>query len=120
MGIKASDDLFQLVRSMTAAERRAFRLLSERHSRQDGNNYLLLFDALVDQSHYDENELREKFEGKAFLKNLSEAKSYLYDAILAGLRFTRGPESAETELREMLDHLEIMHAKGLPAQAEKL
>ena len=120
MGIKASDDLFQLVRSMTAAERRAFRLLSERHSRQDGNNYLLLFDARVDHSHYDENELREKFEGKAFLKNLSEAKSYLYDAILAGLRFTRGPESAETELREMLDHLEILHAKGLPAQAEKL
>jgi hypothetical protein len=120
MGIKASDDLFQLIRSMTAAEKRAFRLLSERHSRKDGNNYLLLFDAIAAQTLYDELEIRQKFLGKSFLNNLSEAKSYLYEAILRGLRFTRGPESAETELREMLDHLEILHAKGLQAQAEKL
>ncbi|HEX2899704.1 MAG TPA: hypothetical protein VHS96_08300, partial [Bacteroidia bacterium] len=119
MGIKASDDLFQLVRSLTAAEKRSFRLLSERHSRQDGNNYLLLFDAIAEQEVYDEAALRKKFEGRAFLNNLSEAKAYLYLAILRGLRFTRGPESAETELREILDHLEILHAKGLRVQAER-
>jgi hypothetical protein len=120
MGIKASDDLFQLIRSMTAAEKRAFRLLSERHSRQDGNNYLLLFEAVAEQTTYDETLIRKQFQGKAFLNNLSEAKSYLYQAILRALRFTRGPESAETELRELLDHLEILHTKGLTAQAEKI
>jgi hypothetical protein len=119
MGVKASDDLFQLIRSLTAAEKRAFRLLSERHTRQDGNNYLLLFDAIAAQETYDEAALRQAFAGKAFLNNLSEAKAYLYRTLLRSLRFTRGPESPETELREMLDHLEILHAKGLGEQAER-
>lgn len=119
MGIKASDDLFQLIHSLHPSEKRAFKLLSARHSRAGGNNYLLLFDAIAAQAEYDEAALREAFAGKAFLNNLSEAKAYLYRTVLRCLRFTKGPESPETELREILDHLEILHAKGLNEQAER-
>lgn len=119
MGAKSSEDLFLLIKSMSAAEKRAFRLLSERYARTDGSTYLQLFDAIGAQEVYDEGAIRKQFAGRAFLNNLSEAKSYLYSAILRGLRFARGPESPETELREILDHLEILHAKGLHAQAEK-
>ena len=119
MGIKASDDLFQLIHSLTASEKRAFKLLSDRHSRQGGNNYLLLFEAIAAQEKYDEAAIRTQFEGKAFVRNLAEAKSYLYKTLLRSLRFSKGPFSSETELREMLDHLEILHAKGLGSQAER-
>jgi hypothetical protein len=119
MGIKASDDLFQLVKAMSPAEKRAFRLLSERHARQDGNNYLLLLDAIAAQATYDEAALRKQLEGKAMLNNLAEAKSYLYHSILRSMRFSKGAESPETELREVLDHLELLHGKGLIDQAER-
>lgn len=119
MGTKASDDLFQLITSLSASEKRAFKLLSERHSRQGGNNYLLLFDAIAAQPTYDEAAIKAQFKHKAFTKNLAEAKSYLYKTLLRSLRFSKGPGSPETELREMLDHLEILHAKGLGNQAEK-
>lgn len=119
MGIKASDDLFQLIKSLSPSEKRAFRLISERHSRENGNNYLRLFDAISQQEEYDEAEIRRQFEGKAFIRNLAEAKSYLYKTLLRVLRFSKGPSSPETELREMLDHLEILNSKGLFEQAKK-
>jgi hypothetical protein len=119
MGIKASDDLYQLIQAMSAAEKRAFKLLSERHARQSGNNYLLLFEAIAAQKAYDEAALRRQFAGMAFLNNLAEAKSYLYQSLLRSMRFSRGAESPETELREVLDHLELLHEKGLIEQAER-
>ncbi|MFN8397057.1 MAG: hypothetical protein U0176_20705 [Bacteroidia bacterium] len=119
MGIKVSEDLFQLIRSMSPAEKRAFKLLSERHERQSGNNYIQLFDAIAAQESFDEEALRQQFAGRAFLRNFSEAKAYLYRILLRSLRFSQGPDAPETELREMLDHLEILHAKGLSSQAEK-
>jgi hypothetical protein len=119
MGIKASDDLFQLIQAMSAADKRAFRLLSERHARQDGNNYLQLFDAIAAQTQHDEAQLRQQFAGKPFLRNFSEAKAYLYRSLLRSMRFSRGPESPETELREVLDHLELLFDKGLYEQAER-
>jgi hypothetical protein len=119
MGIKASEDLHQLIRTMNPAEKRAFRLLSERHERSGGNNYLALFDAIAAQEQYDEQALRRQFAGAAFLKNFSEAKAYLYRSLLHGMRFSRGLDSPETELREVLDHLELLFEKGLFEQAER-
>lgn len=119
MGSKANDDLFQLIQSLSPSEKRAFKLLSERHSRKGGNNYLRLFDAIAAQENYDEQSIKAQFKKEAFTKNLSEAKSYLYKTLLRSLRFSKGPDSPETELREMLDHLEILHSKGLGEQAER-
>ncbi len=119
MGIKANDDLFRLIKALSPAEKRAFKLLSERYARQEGSNYLQLLDAIGEMEHYDEAILRQRFLGKALLNNLSEAKGYLYRSLLRSLRFSQGPESPETELREVLDHLEILHGKGLYEQAER-
>lgn len=119
MGIKASDDLFQLIKAMQPGERRAFRLLSERYAKAGGNNYLALYEAIAAQTTYDEAALRRQFAGAAFLRNLSEAKGYLYRSLLRCLRYSKGPESPETELREVLDHLEILFGKGLMEQAER-
>lgn len=117
--MNTSNDLFILVKSLSATEKRLFTQYAQRSGKGEGRNYLRLFGAISSQSEYDEAVLKREFEGEAFVRNFSVAKAYLYDMLLHCLRQIRKGRSVEMELRESLDEIELLYRRGLRSQAAK-
>jgi len=115
-----SNELFLLVQSLGKAEKRQFRRYAERSNPKSSNNYVRLFDAISQQEEYDEAAIKKRFEGEKFIRNFSVAKAYLYDTLLQSLRSGRQAASEEMELRRALDHIELLHQRGLSGQARKI
>jgi hypothetical protein len=111
--MKASADLFDLIKSLTKSEKRFFKLFA---GLQEGEkNYLRLFDAIDRQSDYDEDGLREELN----LRHISFEKNYLYKLILKSLRNFHTDSSIRAQLADALWGIEILHSKGLYKQCEK-
>ncbi len=82
--MKRPEDLLLLIRSLTPAEKRYFKLHAKAHvTDKYKNHYEKLFDALnYWEADYDEAAFKRKHRAKAFTKNLPEHKQYLYDVIV--------------------------------------
>ncbi len=116
--MKYSDDLFQLIKSLSRPERRYFRLFASRYSGK--KKYMQLFDAIDRQEVYNEEQLRVEFEGDSFANQFHVAKNYLYKLILRSLRGFYAQSSLRARLQEMLREIEILYERGLFKQAQKL
>ena len=109
---KKSDDLFQLIKSLTPNEKRYFKL----SRKQDGEtNYMRLFDAIdtMDDDEYVEEVIREKFEGEQFLSNLHTLKHHLYSLVLKSLRNSKEENFIESQLYNLLSEAAILQERGL-------
>jgi len=112
---KRTDDLFQLIKSLSKNERRYFRLFS---GLQEGEkNYLELFDAMNKLGDYDEKQFAQKNKSAGFLKNLAWRKHHLYDTILSALEVYH--KSADSEIYSLLHRAEILYEKTLYRQSLK-
>ncbi len=113
---KRSDDLFQLVKSLSKNEKRYFRLFS---GLQEGDkNYLELFDAMDRLGDYDEKVFTQKHKGASFLKNLAWRKHHLYDTILSSLELYH--KSPDSELYSLMHRAEVLFEKTLYRQSLKI
>ncbi|MBE2257019.1 MAG: hypothetical protein IAE65_12560 [Ignavibacteria bacterium] len=88
--MKPTEDLFELINSLTKSEKRYFRIYSTLLSgkRKQEMNYLKLFNEIEKQCKtgiYDEKKIKEKFKGNNFIKQLTFTKNYLYNLILKSL-----------------------------------
>lgn len=120
--MKNSDDLYQLIASLTKAEKRYFKLSA---SIQSGDkSYLKLFDAIDKQINrrsqaYDEDKLESELKGEKMLKYLPVAKHYLYNLILKTLRTYKVETNSEKYYRGLLDDIKFLIEKGLYHAAKK-
>lgn len=105
------EQLFCLIKSLTKAEKRYFRLFASVNS--SDANYILLFDAIDSQNIYDEKAIKEKFKEKNFTKQLHVTKNYLNKLILKSLRNYHSKISVDAELKELLREVEILYRKEL-------
>jgi hypothetical protein len=117
----ASDELFQLIQSLSKSEKRYFRLFA---SMQKGEkNYLRIFDAIEKQSvsggEYNENSIRKKFEKEHFIKHFPSEKNYLYNLILKILDLYQAENNGEIRISRLLNYANILSGKGLYAQSKK-
>ncbi|MBK7253109.1 MAG: hypothetical protein IPI04_04105 [Ignavibacteria bacterium] len=89
--MKSSDEIFQLIKSMSDKEKRFFRKKYILFISDDDNNYLKLFDEISKQTDtnedYDEKKVKEGSYSGKFIKNLSFHKNYLYNTLLNSLAF---------------------------------
>lgn len=113
-----SDDLFQLIHSLTRQEKRYFKLYASRHALNGENKYVALFDAIEKQAEYDEAAIKQQFEKETFIKQLHVAKNYLYQNILNSLRHFHESRS-EDKFYLLMKHAELLFNKGLYQQSEK-
>ncbi len=114
-----STDLFKLIKSLTKQEKRYFKLQASRHVIGKENRYLQLFNAIDAQSEYDEEQIRKKFAGATFIKQLHVAKNYLYRLILSTLR-QYGERNLEDDFPLQMRNVQILHDKGLFHQSNKI
>lgn len=117
--MKSSDDLFQLIGTLSRSEKGYFKKYTTRHVIGEGNNYIRLFDAISSQQEYDQDELKKMFEGETFIKHLPSEKHYLYQLLLRALSEYHAGATADMQLRELMQVTGILYEKGLYRQCLK-
>lgn len=115
-----SEELFKLIHSLSQSEKRFFKIYASRHVIGEQNNYVLLFDEIVKQKSYDEEAIRIKFHGQAFMRRFPAVKNYLHQLIITSMRSYHSGSTVDIELKEMLIDLEFLYQKGLYKQCLKL
>jgi|GEM_PF-1504538 len=117
--MKPTSDLFELIHSLSGAEKRYFKITSGRHVIGESNRYVKLFDLLLNQREYDETAVKQRLPGKTSTSFSSE-KHYLYQAVLRSLCEFHSGRSALYRLHEQLNAIEILYDRGLSAQCARL
>jgi len=112
------DELARLIKSLTKAEKRYFKMFTDIQSGEKG--YLKLFDAVEKLGDYDDEAIRKMFEGEDFIKRLPAVKNYLYTQILKSLRIMHSGETVDSELKEMIEEVSVLYEKRLYKQCNKI
>ncbi len=119
MPISNSQYLFKLVKSLTKADKRNFKLYAKRVQSDDNLKFIQLFDVLDKMPSLDEAKIIEKMDGieKGQLSNL---KRHLYKQLLTSLRLINIGRIKSIEVREHIDFANVLYSKGLFHQSLKL
>jgi len=102
--------VFELVKSLSKNEKGYFKKYSQKYIQEDGNNCILLFDAIDKQEQYDEKEIKNKFATKKFVTQLHVTKIYLYELVLKSLE---AYHNEHYSMRGKLYQIELLFDKGL-------
>jgi hypothetical protein len=114
--MKSRDDLFQIIASLTRAEKRYFKIYAGRHVIGGQNRYVKLFDLIDRQAEYDHDKLRKSYKGD----NLSSDKNYLKKLLLKSMRAFRDGGHVRTRLQEFLEEAHFLKEKGLYDQCLRM
>lgn len=115
--MKPSNELFDLIKSLSKSEKRFFKLSS---SLQSGSkNYLKIFDAVDKQKTYDEESIKNQFRKETFIKHFPSEKNHLYKLILKSLRSYHADNSISSILKQELKNVEILYKKALFRECNK-
>lgn len=120
MANSSKDQLFSLIKSLSKAEKRNFKLYVHRfEGAGESRKYIQLFDALDKMPEYDEEGMFKRLPHiqKQHLANL---KRHLYKQILISLRLIFIQKNIDIEIREQIDFARILYGKGMYMQALKL
>lgn len=115
MGINRQEAVFELVRGMSKAEKRNFRLYATRSAANQEAKFLALFDALDALEEYDEAKVLKKSGIRK--EQLPNMKSYLYRQILVSVRLLNVQHIGVMEIHEMIDFARILYDKSMFRQA---
>jgi hypothetical protein len=112
--MKPSEDLFDLIQSMSPAERRHFKLNAKRYSAvEQEKRYVLMFNAIASQETYDENALRQMLSHEIPKKSFTSWKRHLLDYVEATIReFHAGKHGTEVVYEKLRD-ADLMYRRGL-------
>ncbi len=119
MPISTTDQLFNLVKSLSKAEKRNFKLYAKRTQQSNDVKFIKLFDILDHMDSYNEELVFKKFRGTSKGK-LSNLKRHLYSQLLSSLRLIHINKNIDIQIREQIDFARILYGKGLYMQSLKL
>ncbi|MEN0004809.1 MAG: hypothetical protein AAF798_11720 [Bacteroidota bacterium] len=111
-----TDDLIQLIKSLSRAEKRHFRLFVKRNQASNDILFLQLFDVLDKSGMYDEQLILKKLPAVK-KRQLSNLKAHLYKQLLISLRLLNKNHNEDIQIREMVDYAKVLYNKGLYRQA---
>lgn len=116
---KNIDTLFQLIKSLTKAEKRYFKLHVTKQKAGEETKFLKLFDLIDKQKEYNEAKILEK-ETSIKSQQLSNLKAHLYRQILQNLRNLNTDEDIDLKVHELIDFATILYNKCLYDQCVKM
>lgn len=117
---KSQDHLHRLIRSMTRAEKRYFKLFIGRHAPEGASHQQLLFDAIARMETYDEAGLLLRFTAEAFTHRFAVTKRRLYESVLRALDAFHAESSVDVRLYRLLHQVEILYQRALYTDAMKM
>ncbi len=104
--MKPSNELFDLIQSLTKSEKRFFKLHSALQSGE--KNYLRIFDAVDKQKAYDEEAIKKQFAKETFIRHFPSEKNHLYKLVLKALRAYHAESSVTGVLKQHINNIEIL------------
>ncbi len=111
------EPLFGLIKSLTKAEKRNFKLYATRQG--DANaKFIVLFDAIEAMDVYDEDKLAKHC--GISKRQMANIKTHLYRQILVSVRLIEVSHSRLMQLREQIDFARILYDKGLHNQCLRI
>ena len=119
MPISTTDQLFNLVKSLSKAEKRNFKLYARRTQQTSEARFVRLFDVLDKMEDYDEAVIYKRF-NRLSKGQLSNLKRHLYSQILGSLRLIHIQRTIDIQIHEQIDFAHILYGKGLYMQSLKL
>lgn len=99
--------LFDLIHSLTKAEKRSFKLYARRSGDTTSAKFVRLFDIMERMTHYDEVAILKKL-GSVNKAQFSNQKAHLYTQLLASLRQSYLNHDIDIQLREQLDYIRLL------------
>lgn len=115
---KEKEYLFILIKSLSQAEKRSFKLYAKRFDSNENAKFLKLFDIMDKLEVYDEQVILKK--SPVSKKQLANMKAHLYKQVLISLRLIYADQNVELQLNEQIDFAWILYNKGLYKQSLKL
>lgn len=115
MSKQLSYQLVELIRRLSKAEKRHFKLYVNRNSAESEPFIVKLFDLLDRQKAPDDEAIVKKFphlKGNA----LSNHRTHLYEQLLSSLRLLHNGDP-KIRIKELISFAEVLHAKGLYQQS---
>lgn len=113
----STEYLVELIKSLTKAEKRSFKLYATRNtSNQDALKFLRLFDFIDKTAHYSDALALVRITDIKKIQ-LSNIKAHLYKQLLTSLRLQNTTKIIEIEVRELLDFAVVLYNKGFYHQA---
>jgi hypothetical protein len=115
-----SSNLFDIIHSLTASEKRYFKVFSSTHGSK--SNYEKLFDAYLElpaNEPYDEIAFKKKLARKKWKINLAWEKKFLEDMLMKAMRAYNAEKSAEGTLNDIIANVNFLYNKGLINAASK-
>ncbi len=114
----ASDELFQLVHSLSSSEKRHYMIRSKRNVSDRAQAKEIIYSAIEDQQTYNEAAIKAKLKRKD-LASFPAVKKELYEDIVDSLRVYHAKRTPASELNALMENAYLLFHKGLFAAAEK-
>jgi hypothetical protein len=115
--MKPTNQLFDIIKSLTPEEEKKFILLSS--LQQGEKNYIKLYNFIQKQDSYDEDVVKSHFKNEIFVQHFASEKNQLLHHILKSLRFHRQETSASAKIDEEIKNIQLLFNKSLYKQARK-
>jgi len=115
MSKPTNNTLHVLVKSLSKAEKRHFRLYAKRNFGDKQAKFLELFDLLDKQETFDHEKIRKRF-SKTSISALSNLKAHLHEQLLISLRLLHHNDSS-VRIHELLSFANVLYSKGLYLQS---
>ena len=115
MDTTVKNQLWRLVKSLTKAEKRNFKLFSTRAAATTDSKFIQLFDLYARAEVLDDAAVMKRLKIKSGA--YSNLKRHLYGQILTSLRLIYINKEIDIELREQIDFSHILYGKGLVLDA---
>ncbi len=113
-----TENLFSLIKSLSASEKRQFSLYVGRIGVNADSKFLNLYKVISKQKKYDEEEILSST--RISKQQLSNVKAHLYKQLLISLRLNPAHQDIPIQIREQLDFAWILYHKGLYKQSLKI
>ncbi len=114
-----SDPLFRLIKALTPAEKRYFKIFFSNSKTDEDAKFIKLFNLIDKHQDYDEAKILEQ--EKSFKSSqLSNLKAHLYRQILQSLNNYNPHNDVEIKIREFLNHTNILYNRALYDQCWKM
>ena len=113
MSKKHSDKLYKLIKSLSTAEKRYFKVVANKKG-DSNNKYIVLFDAIDAQESFDDLTLMELVYKEEQIKSrkYSELKGYLYDVILKSLQSYDERSSVFNRISNIMSNVDVLFKRG--------
>lgn len=102
--------LWRLIKSMTKAEKRNFKLFAKRGGATQTNKFIKLFDVLDRMAQPDDGIVMKRLTLSPV--QFSNLKQHLYQQLLTSLRLIYIVKEIDIEIREQIDFTRILYGKG--------